>query len=143
MTYIGAQKMKRTRKMKHTGRRHCDFLIFRSRNPCLLAAFTLSSFFAVCESDAQGFAATVCLTYSISVVQTIAFKQHQFPLLQYAVRHWYMHVRMATYEKREGLEYNLVTKLFDFPSDTRFKKWLAVYEPAANNNVLPTQRVLR
>jgi ankyrin repeat domain-containing protein 50 len=88
-----------------------------------------SSFFAISESDVHCFATTACLIYLISAIETEIPTAKQFPFIQYAAEDWYRHLIVTTFEIREILEYNLAIKLFDFPTNTRNRRWLSLHNP--------------
>src|SRR5271170_5221628 len=88
-----------------------------------------SAFFAICQPDAHRFATTVCLIYLISAIEISTPTSEHFPLIRYAAEYWYTHLTATTSKIREALEYNLVTKLFDSPSDVTISRWLSLHDP--------------
>src|SRR5204863_7840403 len=74
-----------------------------------------SSFFAICEPDAQQFATMVCLIYLVSAIQDPAATLQRCQLLQYTAEYWPRHLVATAGKPREILECNLAMQLFDSP----------------------------
>jgi ankyrin repeat domain-containing protein 50 len=91
-----------------------------------------ASFFSVVRISAEGLIAEVCLTYILLFDKPVSLFENslsEWPLLDYAWRHWFHHVRKLVDEPDRCDAIRLAEKLFTSHESFAFFNWLRVFEP--------------
>ncbi|KAI9776530.1 MAG: hypothetical protein M1839_009511 [Geoglossum umbratile] len=91
-----------------------------------------ASFFSVCEISANMLIAEVCLTYLLlfdGATPLTGESLQEFPLLDYAAKHWTEHTKNVTQEPSQSALASLSAELLGSREKPAFINWLHVFEP--------------
>jgi ankyrin repeat protein len=92
-----------------------------------------ASTYAVEKDPAHEYIARVCIIYLSGMNKRGSLHElvcDYFPLLRYAARYWYEHLREVTLTDSRALE--LGKRLFDLKRDASFINWLRIHDPDAS-----------